>query len=326
MAGHLTAFDLNTGAELWDYYIGSSGFETPYGSWPIWGTAGARSPEYLSSYALVIADGKAYISTSEHSPSQPLYRGGKLIAVDVETGKQLWNISGWMRDPAIADGYLVTLNSYDNQIYSFGKGPSATTVSAPQTAIPKGTSVLITGTVTDQCSGAKQLVQSGKFNYVPAVSDESMTAFMEYAYMQAPKPADIVGVTVKLTAIYPNGQSEEIGTTVADGNGKYALTWTPTEEGQYHITATFEGSNSYASSEDTTYLSVGSASVAPSVAPTQKPTTAAPTTTIPQTASPTPVPTEGPSASIDTVMYVTIAAVVVIVIIVAVAIMLRRRK
>ena len=32
---------------------------------------------------------------------------------------------------AIADGYATWFNSYDNQIYSVGRGPSATTVEAP---------------------------------------------------------------------------------------------------------------------------------------------------------------------------------------------------
>ena len=30
----------------------------------------------------------------------------------------------------IADGFIVGLNFYDNQIYCYGKGPSATTVTA----------------------------------------------------------------------------------------------------------------------------------------------------------------------------------------------------
>ncbi|MCX8151039.1 MAG: PQQ-binding-like beta-propeller repeat protein [Candidatus Bathyarchaeota archaeon] len=325
MAGHVTAFDINTGVQLWDYYLGSSGFETAYGSWPIWGTAGARSPEYISTYALVVADGKVYVSTAEHSPSQPLYRGGKIVAIDVETGRSLWNISGWMRDPAIADGYLVTLNSYDNQIYCFGKGPSAITVSAPQTEVPKGTKVLLTGTVTDQSAGAKQLVQSGKFSTVPAVSDESMSSFMEYIYMQKPKPADIKGVTVKLTAIDPNGNFQDIGTTVADENGKYGITWVPPVEGVYHVKATFEGSNSYYRSEDTTYFIVGAAPSAVPTAPT--PTAilpATPTTTPLVSPSVVPEPEATTPDSVD--IYIIVAVAVIIVVIVTAAFILKKLK
>ena len=50
----------------------------------------------------------------------------------------------------MADGILVGLNYFDNELYAFGKGPSATTVSAPQTVPSLGSSVMITGTVTDQ--------------------------------------------------------------------------------------------------------------------------------------------------------------------------------
>ena len=46
---------------------------------------------------------------------------------------------------AVADGYLVYLNLYDMQIYCIGKGPSATTVEAPMTAITAGDSVVIRG-------------------------------------------------------------------------------------------------------------------------------------------------------------------------------------
>ena len=46
---------------------------------------------------------------------------------------------------AIADGYIVTASKYDNLIYCIGKGPSATTVDAPTTAITAESSVVIAG-------------------------------------------------------------------------------------------------------------------------------------------------------------------------------------
>jgi hypothetical protein len=49
----------------------------------------------------------------------------------------------------VADGYLVAFNGYDNSLYCFGKGQTATTVEAPSTAI-LGSSLVILGTVTDQ--------------------------------------------------------------------------------------------------------------------------------------------------------------------------------
>jgi hypothetical protein len=60
----------------------------------------------------------------------------------------IWNISGWLRNNVVADGYLTAVNAY-NLIYGIGKGSSATTVSAASTAVPLGTAVTITGTVTD---------------------------------------------------------------------------------------------------------------------------------------------------------------------------------
>ncbi len=135
--GTVHCYDLKTGTNLWNYYSGSSGYETPYGNYPMYG-------------GVTIADGKLYITNNEHSPNSPNWRGGKMYCIDANNGTLLWSVAGWMPGPIVADGYLVVLNSYDGQIYSFGKGLSATTVSAPSIAQPLGTSVLIQGTVTDQ--------------------------------------------------------------------------------------------------------------------------------------------------------------------------------
>ena len=228
----------------------------------------------------------------------------------------------------IADGYLVYLNTYDMQIYCIGKGPSATTVSAPQTVAAKGTGVLITGSVTDISAGAKQLLETGEFTTVAAMSDESMGPWMEYLYMQKPIPENATGVQVKLTAVDANGVSHDVGTATTDNHGNSGISWTPTEEGIYHITAEFEGSNSYFSSDATTYVAVGPSSAVAS--PTLQPTTPSESSTVPPvspTASPTPGITTGPGGGESNVaMYVAIAVVVVIVVIIAVAIALRRRK
>jgi hypothetical protein len=85
---------------------------------------------------------------------------------------------------ALADGLLVTHNAMDNQIYAFGKGPSTTTVTASPKVTTKGSSVLIEGTVIDIAAGTKQNEQMARFpNGVPAVSDVSMTPWMEYVYI-----------------------------------------------------------------------------------------------------------------------------------------------
>jgi len=112
--GMVHAYDAETGNHLWDYYAGDAGFDTPYGSWPFFG-------------ANIIADGKIIIGTNEHSPSMPLWRGERLHVIDAETGKGVWNVLGMYSGGrnglgAVADGYLVTMNGYDNRIYCFGKG------------------------------------------------------------------------------------------------------------------------------------------------------------------------------------------------------------
>ena len=301
--GHIRAYDLNDGSLVWDYYFGSAGYENAYGVYPNYN-------------GFTIADGKIYVANDEHSPDSVMWRGGKLFCIDAEKGDCLWNISGWLRHAAISDGILTSLNSLDGKVYTFGKGPSATTVSAPQTAIPKGTTVTITGTVTDQSPGQKS---------TPAISDADMAAWMEYLHMQKPMPTNAKGVEVTLTAVDPNGNSQTIGTTTSNMAGSYGIMWTPTLEGQYTITATFAGSDSYGGSYDMTYLGVGAAApvASPTVAPTTEPTvepTVAPTAT----ASPSPVPNTG--AGLGTEVYIAAVAVVVIAVVAAAAVILRKRK
>ena len=68
-----------------------------------------------------------------------------------------------------ADGQITYLNAYDMKVYSFGKGPSAMTVTAPDIAATVGTPVVIRGTVTDISAGTKQDEPAARFpNGVPA--------------------------------------------------------------------------------------------------------------------------------------------------------------
>jgi len=156
----------------------------------------------------------------------------------------------------VEDTTLVDLNLYDNRIYCYGRGPSATTVTVSPSVISKGSSVLITGTVTDQSPGAKRLVQEGKFSAIPAVADECMQAWMEYVYMQQALPADIKGVEVTLDAVKQDGSSIHIGRVTTDKNGMFSYLWVPPDEGTYTIIATFEGSKSYWPSYASTALGV----------------------------------------------------------------------
>jgi hypothetical protein len=147
---------------------------------------------------------------------------------------------------AIADGYMTDLNRYDEQIYCFGKGPSALTITAPNVGVELGKSLIMRGTITDIAAGTKQDEQAARFpNGVPAMSDESMSAWMEYIYMQKPKPTDAVGVPVKIEVIDSNNNRRTIGTATSDTLGTFTLAWKPDIEGEYQVIATFEGSGSY---------------------------------------------------------------------------------
>ena len=316
--GYIRCFNLTTGTLMWIWHTGSAGYETPYGVFPLW-----------TAYAMLttIADGKIYISGG-HLYSPPMYKGSKLYCVDALTGELIWDVLAFdpTAAPAIADGYIVDFNSYDCQIFCYGKGQSATTISAPDTAVPFGAKVLIQGTVTDQSPG--QTCLGIPAAGTPAISDDSMSPWMEYLYQQQPKPTNATGVVVHLTAYDPNGNSQDIGTTTSTADGKYGVTWTPPVSGTYYVTATFEGSNSYYGSEDSTYLAVGSAAVSP--APTSTPTstpTATPTATPTPTAIASPSPAPQPEAGPSTDMYIIAAAAAVIIIVVAVAaVFLRKRK
>jgi outer membrane protein assembly factor BamB len=242
--GYLHAFDIEDGHELWKFYAGDSGKETTTGTYAMW-----EGP--------IVANGIAFVGTGEETPTQPLTRGHHVFAVDIETGEQIWNISGIMSLRAIADGYLLGYNAYDSLIYCFGKGPSRMSVSTQLTAVTKGSSVMITGTVIDESAGTKQDAIAALYpNGVPAVADESMSEWMEFLYMQKTCPPITKGVTVKLTAIDENMNEHVIGEAITDYAGNYGKSWKPPTEGNYHIMATFEGSESYYSSYATTYLVV----------------------------------------------------------------------
>ncbi len=321
--GELFCYDISTGSLLWKYNETYSGTENAWGMYPL--------------FIGAIADGKVYCYTGEHSPNAPESKGSLVRCINATTGEEIWTLMSWAAIGSfgaegfpIADGYMVYLNTYDMQVYCIGKGPSATTVTAPQPIISEGTNILLTGTVIDQSAGAKELVESGEFNVAAAMSDESMSEWMQYLYMQKPAPTDPTGVTVKLTATDPNGNSQDIGNAVTDINGKYGITWTPPVAGTYHVTATFESTNSYWGSQDTTYFVVSPSaspqptSINPTAAPTQTPQSS-PTVSSPVSPSPSEAP-QPTSAGTPTMTYIAIAAAFVIIAVVAAAVILRRRK
>ncbi|MCX8151143.1 MAG: hypothetical protein N3D85_06550 [Candidatus Bathyarchaeota archaeon] len=317
--GEIFCINTTNGNLVWRYNNTNSGIDTPWGLRPI--------------FLGAIADGKVYAFNNEHSPNTPLYRGNSIYCIDAFTGAEIFKMLSWagqtggqgLSTMLIADGVLVYYNYYDNSLYAIGKGPSATTVDAPATVIAKGESIVIRGTVTDQSAGAKAKVDNGEFSIVPAMSDQSQAAWMEYIYMQKPKPTNATGVKVKLTAVDPNGNLINIGTATSDINGKYGLVWTPEIEGVYQVIATFEGSNSYYGSTDSTYIAVGPA---PSPQPTTAPTSSPMPTSVPTqapTVSPSiaPLPEAQPTAD----AYIIVAAAVIVIVVVAVAaFLLKKRK
>jgi hypothetical protein len=290
-AGTMLAYNATTGEKLWTYYAENIGSESPYGNY-------AMSPG-------VVADGKIYTYASEHSYTHPLIRGPNLRCINVTDGTEVWSILDYGGGLAVADGILLSSNSMDNMIYAYGRGPSATTVSAPQLVPTVGSSVVITGTVTDQTATGRRNTNDlvdWTLKGTPAISDEDMSAWMEYLFMQQIKPADAKGVEVVLETLDPNGNFYEIGRTTSDITGAYGLTWEPPVPGDYQIIATFAGSASYGPSQAITYMSVAEAP------------------------EPTPGPTPTPAPMTDTYVLGIGAGAIIAIIAVGLVIILMLRK
>ena len=259
------AYDTKTGTLLWTYGNGGEGNSTNAGFAEGGGAYQGRYPVFINA----IADGKIYLYSSEHSPNTPLYKDNLIRCIDAFNGSERWTIFGYggsqaaapsgsgggLMESAIADGMYVYYNAYDSQIYCVGKGPSALTVEAPLTGATIGTSLVIRGTVTDIAAGTKQNEQAARFpNGVPAISDASMSSWMEYVYMQKPKPTDAKGVPVAIDVIDANGNLRNIGSATSDSSGSFSLQWTPDIPGKYTVIATFAGSQSFwPSSSETSF-------------------------------------------------------------------------
>jgi len=247
------AVNWTNGKIEWKYESPNNPYETPYVT---------EDGRPVSSWngGILVADGKVYDYNTEHSPTQPITRGWKLHCIDAITGEGIWNITAMSgsRDfrGAIADGYLAFDNFYDGFMYVFGKGKSATTVTAAPKTIAKGSQVLIEGTILDMSPG-----QPG----TPCVSKESMATQMEYLHMQTPIDGiwhnlTLTGVPVVLTAIGSDGSYIDLGTATTDAYyGTFEKAWTPPTEGTYKIIASFAGDDSYGSSAASTAISVGPA-------------------------------------------------------------------
>jgi hypothetical protein len=299
-AGILYCYDTKTGNRLFTYGNGgvpgndtSSGFEVP-GPYPMFVNA--------------IGNDVVYLVTSEHTVEMPIFKGAMTRAVNATDGTEIWTLSSYVTEFftqsfAVADGFATWFNSYDNSIYSVGRGPTAITVEAPKAAIDLGRSLVISGTVIDISDGTKQNEQARRFpNGVPAVSDADMTEWMGYVYQQKPHPTDILGVEVILTVTDSNNNTREIGRTMTDASGVYSFQWTPDIPGKYTVLAHFDGTNGYWPSAAETAFAVDPA---------------------PEPEKPVEIP---PEQSGTYVMYAAIAIIITIIVVGAVIILVLRKR
>ncbi|HMK94967.1 MAG TPA: PQQ-binding-like beta-propeller repeat protein [Candidatus Limnocylindrales bacterium] len=268
-AGIVYSFDDTTGKILWTYGNGpvgsdnstNSGLETPFGVYPIFINA--------------IGSGVVYTVTTEHTEETPIFKGAVATAINATTGALIWKISDYVgqfftTSYAMADGYNAMFNSYDNSIQIVGRGPSETTVTAPDVGVTTATPITITGTVMDISAGTTQAEQAADFPHgVPCASDASMSAWMSYVYQQQPEPTNFTGVPVTISVTDSNHNTYIIGTATTDETGTYSLTWTPGIPGNFTVTASFSGTNGYyPSSAETTFNMM---SAPPTTAPTASP-------------------------------------------------------
>jgi hypothetical protein len=269
-AGVIYAYNVTNGNLLWSY---NNTATYPYESF-----YGANMPLMLGA----VCDKMIYAYSTEHSPTNPLWRNSCLYCINITDGTLIWKLEHFVANyyigatqpmgPAIADSYLVSASNYDNLIYTIGKGPSATTVSAPQNGITMGQSFTITGTVIDQSPGAiTYATKYGDVNGVACVSEASQEKWMEYLYEQQAIPTNATGVPVSIALIDPNGNLVQIGTATNNLNADYGLkvdtNTLAAGPGLYEVIATFAGSNSYGSSSATSFFTVNDAPATPSPNP-----------------------------------------------------------
>ncbi|MCW4030307.1 MAG: PQQ-like beta-propeller repeat protein [Candidatus Bathyarchaeota archaeon] len=288
--GIVYAYDVETGDLVWESAVDAEGLESAYERTPL---------------TVQVLDGKVFARSQEHSHTHPLYRTWKIYCFNATTGDRIWDLLGLWENFAFSDGYAVSLNEDDEMIYCIGKGPSATTIEASPKVSLYGNSVIVEGSVTDIASGTTSNRVAPRFpNGVPAVSDDSMTQFMEYVYMQMPKPTNTTGVTVVLNVLDPNGNYYEVARTTSDADGFYKTSFQPEVPGEYTIIASFDGTNSYWPSDAKTAIKVDEA-------PTTAPTAAIQTDLVTRS---------------DLTLYIALAAVAIIVAVAVATVLLLRKR
>jgi len=289
------ALNETNGAIIWHYADPAMPFETPYTS---------NGTSVYSMDEIKSIGGLLFVTNDEHTPTLPPERGWGLNCLNATTGALEWKIMGTrMLVAAASDGYLIAGSNYDGTVYTLGKGPSATTVSVPQTQITAGTTAVISGIVLD-----KSPAQPG----TPCISDASMATWMDYLHLQMPingiyGNATITGVPVSLYAVGPSGNEVNIATVTSNIDGSFGCDWTPTTAGNYTIYAVFAGTDSYGSSSAAAYAYVSQA----------------PTTTV--TPTPTVSPAQAQSAPDYTMTIIATGIAVIIAVAIVGFLMLRKR-
>ncbi len=259
--GDIWSVNATNGSTIWytntTTLLGDPGLETPYGIWPLWTFGGSQC---MSNDVLYVAVGHAY--------NPPMFHGAQLLAINMTNGQLVWSELDFpVINQQIAYGILTSLNCYDNQVYAFGRGPTATTINSPNIGVTIDTPITITGTVMDVSAGIAQSEVAKNFpNGLPCVSDESQSKWMEHVYQDQPCPANVTGVEVTLSVLDSNGNYRGIGTTTTSATGVYTFSWTPDIPGTYSLYASFDGSNSYYGSSAETAFTATEVIVAPSPA------------------------------------------------------------
>ncbi len=250
LGGIVYCYDVKDGKLLWTYAA-----EDPY-----------TEEQFSNNWWLrpmFVTNDYAYFGHLEHSANNPRPSGAPFICLNATSGELVWRIDGafrqsrWGGRAIIGDSIIATQDTYNQQVYAIGKGPSRTTVTAPNIGIQLGTSVIISGSVTDVSPGTEDYTLQARFpNGVPAMSDASQSDWMLYVYKQFSRPTNATGVDVMLSVIDANGNYREIGTAQTDSSGTYNMQWTPDIPGKYTVYATFAGSGAFYASYDQTAISV----------------------------------------------------------------------
>jgi hypothetical protein len=285
------AFDWDNGKIVWHYKAPAlSVYESPY-------TDENGTTVYSFNTGATIADGKMWTYNTEHTESHPLTRGWAIHCINITTGECIWKVANPMSPGGVADGYLTAADSRNGYMYVFGEGKSATTIEAPKTAIAKGQSVVLSGTVLDLSPAQPN---------TPCVNKESMSLQMEYLHLQYPIAGiwgneTITGVPVSIDVQDPNGNYRHIADVITDGySGTFGYTWQPDLPGQYTVTATFNGDDSYGSSFASTYVSMTDTPIA------------TPTSTEQPLASQAPVEMYFAASTIAIIIAIALAAIVIV--------------